>query len=1055
MEDFEPKVKTKILTKDFIARYAYIFVLAILLVGGISYGYTFFTENRKIASGSITTANLTINFGNREINATGLSVPTTDQEGLSEYSKSLTITNTTAVDGKFTLTLTRTSGIELNNLRYALIVNGAIQEINDVPTSGEILSSAIRGNETTNVEVRLWPKTTYAGTETTFVGELEAEISYLGQTAASLPSPTGKYVNFNGNEVWQIVKIEDGRLVLTRQADYSGATSRTNSNRYNSSLTFNDNSMITSVSTDNKNAYLAKTVKIYGGSGTLADPYTLINNDFREEDKKVIAVITYKEDTTTVGTQNIYYNETNYISQIIDNDDFEGWSDGTDDYVLGDTIAFITDTNLTAKMVPKLSTKIMAKCNDSAITYVEKYNTANGAPIDTPDGSGDKDVCYYTTTSSSRNSDAEQNSNVIFGDFCWQIVRTTANGGVKLIYNGPKTNDDKCTSDADSNYSSNPRPSSIGVVGTNGDHYTTISGNKLYGTSFEIFDDNGTNKFRLKNTFTANWNGDYDNDGDIDYPKIIGNYVCGTSSSPTGTDSTCTTLYYVGHYQDATQASTEKYTIGTNTHYSQIGISAYNTSQTSPALVGYMYNDVYTNSNIIIPTESYDMITRTSSPGAYYYGDTATWVTDHYELTIGGVTPTTTSTWSSIRSTAGGMYTCRSTSDTSCNTVYYIVANSSNSYMYSVPLSNNEQATKSVTWTIGTGYSGSNGNYSLTGTSTLTITLKDWYTNYYNSSYKDFYICDNMTSGTCTSEVYYVGKTSNYQITYNKSSNTYTFANDVEYVNGEYKLILSDPTNKPYQSGFEWYKIYNSIDNTHYTCFENYDEVNNTCGGSIYYIFYTEVLTPFYIKLSNNEKVEDALQKMLNTSNSSSSTINKYNSAIKGVIDSWYESNLTSLAGYLDNNAVYCNDRTITSLGGWSPTGSTTTNYDLKLKNYSTPSKTTATLSCTNVTDRFSKNNTKAKLSYPIGLLSESERAMMFKGFAKTSRYWWLGSPRGFSEHAAIVSFVSTTGEFIHNDLDVHNYSGVRPAIVLKPGVLIDGGDGTYNSPYIIDTTGS
>ena len=46
------------------------------------------------------------------------------------------------------------------------------------------------------------------------------------------------------------------------------------------------------------------------GTGTQADPYELTNNIFNEEDKKIVAVITYKDDNNiTVGTQNIYYNE--------------------------------------------------------------------------------------------------------------------------------------------------------------------------------------------------------------------------------------------------------------------------------------------------------------------------------------------------------------------------------------------------------------------------------------------------------------------------------------------------------------------------------------------------------------------------------------------------------------------------------------------------------------------------------------------------------------------------------------------------------------------------
>ena len=38
-------------------------------------------------------------------------------------------------------------------------------------------------------------------------------------------------------------------------------------------------------------------------------------------------------------------------------------------------------------------------------------------------------------------------NNVIFANFCWKIVRTTETGGVKLIYNGNPTADNKCNGD--------------------------------------------------------------------------------------------------------------------------------------------------------------------------------------------------------------------------------------------------------------------------------------------------------------------------------------------------------------------------------------------------------------------------------------------------------------------------------------------------------------------------------------------------------------------------------------------------------------------------------
>lgn len=1045
MVEFEPKRKNKIVDKQFIAKYSYVLVLALLLIGGISYGYTFFKENRKISSGSITTANLTIDFSNRELNATNLSVPLNDEEGLNEFSKSLTITNQTSIDGRVKLKLTRTSGLSLSDMRYAIMVNGAIQEIDDVPDSGEILSSAIMGNDTMNVELRLWPKSTYSGLETTFIGEITPEIKYLGDTASNISNPTGKYVNFNCSnnscEVWQIVKIEDDRLVLTRQADYTDASSRVNSNRYNSSLTFNDNSLITSVSTDDKNVYLAKTVKINGGVGTQENPYTLINTDFREEDKKVVAVITYKNNTTTVGTQNIYYNENNYISRVIDDPDFEGWTDGTNNYVLGSTISINTDTNLSAVLVKKLTNKIMKLCNDSTITYVEKYNTSNGTPIDTPDGSGNKDVCYYTSVDS--NNEAGQYGNVIFGDFCWQIVRTTANGGVKLIYNGPKTNDNKCPSD------NSLRPTTLGASGVSTTEYyqlTNVSGNKTYGSSFEIFNDNGTNKFRLKNTFMANWNGDYDNDGNLDYSKIIGNFVCGSSSSPTGSSDTCTTLYYVGHYENSTLASVVKYSIATNPHYSIIGKTPYNDYNDSLSQVGYMYNDTYLfKSKNLIKTN--DIISYISHDASSYYGDKAVWnpSTNMYDLMVDDgegnyVAPSSTIGWSSIRSNVKGKYSCNNIANKSCATVHYFLDNSSNAYAYSVVLSDGEDIdTKSITLNYSSSYSKNGSDYILDNPTSQTFLVKDWYTVY--ATYKNFYVCDDFTSTTC-SKLYYVNNTSQYQMKYNE---LYIFGNSVSYQNGNYSIDTSNDISK-YKIIAGWNTDYNQLSSSHYTCLKS---DTNDCGSSVYYVFYTTNSELYYVELKNDERVNNALEKMLNINNSNSILNNKYSSSIKGIIDSWYEENLLPLASYLDNDAVYCNDRIVTDYAGWSPTGSITGIFNFKYK--TVPSKSNASLSCSNITDRLSKNNLKATLKYPIALISSPEAVLMSNNYVKTSQQYFLLTPTyQYGKNISVASIVATTGAV--SDISLNRTSGIRPAITIKPDVTITGGNGTYDTPYIIDT---
>ena len=402
MKEFEPKLKKKIFTKEFFSKYIYIFVIALCLLLGVSYSLTFFVQNENITTGNISTGELTINFTDRNINVSGM-LPSSDDEGLFLYAKKLTITNNTNIDGKVKLTLTRTSGLNLTDMRYALIVNGAIQVIDDIPQSGEILSTAIMGGSPTGeqikVEIRIWPKSSYAGNETSFVGTITPEIKYFGSKASGISSPTGKYVNFNCNgsncEVWRIVKVENGRLVLTRQADYEGASERSNSNRYYASLSFNDNSLITSVSSDtnHKNVYLLRTVKIYSGSGTQTDPYVLTNDDtlLCEPDQKVIAEIIYKEKSVTssgnsyveVSRQNIYFNQVNYISQVLNKQGFVEWQEGTHSYNLGDIVNFNTDKILLADVQPAASeigfdnTITGFNCDNIQCAIIALYNAKN------------------------------------------------------------------------------------------------------------------------------------------------------------------------------------------------------------------------------------------------------------------------------------------------------------------------------------------------------------------------------------------------------------------------------------------------------------------------------------------------------------------------------------------------------------------------------------------------------------------------------------------------------------------------------------------------------
>ena len=173
--------------------------------------------------------------------------------------------------------------------------------------------------------------------------------------------------------------------------------------------------------------------------------------------------------------------------------------------------------------------------------------------------------------------------------------------------------------------------------------------------------------------------------------------------------------------------------------------------------------------------------------------------------------------------------------------------------------------------------------------------------------------------------------------------------------------------------------------------------------------------------------------------------INKYNSSIKGIIDNFYETKLSSTAKtFLDTSAVFCNDRSVTSIGGWNPTGgATASNYYIQFTQYNI----NRNLTCANVTDRFSTENEDAKLSYPIGMISEPERNLMNSYYAKTGQNYWGLSPFSFSSNSAAVRYVIPSGSGY--DFPVTGSYGARVSVSLRPDVEISG-SGTYTDPYVI-----
>lgn len=271
-------------------------------------------------------------------------------------------------------------------------------------------------------------------------------------------------------------------------------------------------------------------------------------------------------------------------------------------------------------------------------------------------------------------------------------------------------------------------------------------------------------------------------------------------------------------------------------------------------------------------------------------------------------------------------------------------------------------------------------------------------------------------------------------------SNTYYYGKNYSYNNGEYTLTNTTST----------------LDSTHhFTCLTNASNCN-----TLYFVYYLDENTMYYLELKNGESLDDVFNDAY---------ANRYDSLAKQVIDSWYKNNLINQRKYLVDEE-WCGSRQwatdSNSLGG-TTTGELTSNIGYSRNMYS---RTTGTpqLSCPLKRDNYTVHETttgNGKLSYPIALLTTDELIIaglsgiptgsysndtyLFTGFnADTNDNWYTMSPAAFNkDHSDVIVYGYNSR--IYGSQVSHSY-GIRPAISLKKGTKIAGGDGTQNNPYVI-----
>ncbi len=198
--------------------------------------------------------------------------------------------------------------------------------------------------------------------------------------------------------------------------------------------------------------------------------------------------------------------------------------------------------------------------------------------------------------------------------------------------------------------------------------------------------------------------------------------------------------------------------------------------------------------------------------------------------------------------------------------------------------------------------------------------------------------------------------------------------------------------------------------------------------------------------------------------------LNTNDSTIKTYVDNWYKNNLTAYTKYLSKDAVYCNDRSLSSGQTYS-----TTNRFYYAPYERIETNKQPTYNCTNMSDAFSVNNTSAKLDYPVGLMSIDELSYA-GGEADTALdapyAWYYTNANGESITGNTItwalspdywdgsfSFVWLVGGsdfpgYLSND-HVARSIALRPSVSLKSCIKYGTGDGSATNPYTILETES
>ena len=217
---------------------------------------------------------------------------------------------------------------------------------------------------------------------------------------------------------------------------------------------------------------------------------------------------------------------------------------------------------------------------------------------------------------------------------------------------------------------------------------------------------------------------------------------------------------------------------------------------------------------------------------------------------------------------------------------------------------------------------------------------------------------------------------------------------------------------------------------------------------------------------------------ILYTTNNTGAQDNISKSSILEYLETWYGTNINkvveenSTEKYSDYLAdvIWCGDKSRSSGPGYGQSGEARSNFS-SYGRLSTLSSANPTLICPDeglegsptiskyTVEATEENKGNGDLDYPIGLITIDEAA--FAGgaynFSNNSYYlatgslYWTMSPSIFNGSTANVWGVRDSASFSYGYHVNDGSGGVRPAVSLKGAAMVESGDGTISTPYVIN----